>query len=265
MCASLPHQLTSFDNHILISVQILFKVRDVLTRGHIFVNTSLTEAYCMAIVEAASCGLQVVSTRVGGIPEVLPSSLIILTDPSVESVLNGVQQAIKKVIVNRNLDRWKGKNGGPPLNGVKRMLGAVGDHTESSEHLVKRKRKRTKQSIDVSSDDDIERPSDRIICPFECNEIVGRLYNWDNVSVRTELVYQRVMTEADPAFGDKLNCYLTACVPFLLVVSFSYLLLRLLDYIQPRRFIDVTPDFESFVQNEESIDGGVAAQTKDEN
>lgn len=35
------------------------QVRDVLVKGQIFLNTSLTEAYCMAIVEAASCGLQV--------------------------------------------------------------------------------------------------------------------------------------------------------------------------------------------------------------
>lgn len=83
------------------------QIRSVLTRGHIFLNTSLTEAYCMAIVEAASCGLvlklffqqlhlllfssqlirlyrlQVVSTRVGGIPEVLPPELIYLTEPDV--------------------------------------------------------------------------------------------------------------------------------------------------------------------------------------
>lgn len=39
-------------------------------QGHIFVNASLTEAFCMAIVEAASAGLLVVSTRVGGVPEV---------------------------------------------------------------------------------------------------------------------------------------------------------------------------------------------------
>lgn len=31
----------------------------VLVQGHIFLNTSLTEAFCMAIVEGASCGLQV--------------------------------------------------------------------------------------------------------------------------------------------------------------------------------------------------------------
>lgn len=34
-------------------------VRGVLVQGHIFLNTSLTEAFCMAIVEGASCGLQV--------------------------------------------------------------------------------------------------------------------------------------------------------------------------------------------------------------
>uniref|UniRef100_A0A8C5LT69 phosphatidylinositol N-acetylglucosaminyltransferase n=1 Tax=Leptobrachium leishanense TaxID=445787 RepID=A0A8C5LT69_9ANUR len=35
------------------------EVRDVLVQGDIFLNMSLTEAFCMAIVEAASCGLQV--------------------------------------------------------------------------------------------------------------------------------------------------------------------------------------------------------------
>ena len=32
------------------------QVRDVLVQGDIFLNTSLTEAFCIAIVEAASCG-----------------------------------------------------------------------------------------------------------------------------------------------------------------------------------------------------------------
>jgi phosphatidylinositol glycan class A protein len=47
-------------------------VRDTLVRGHIFLNCSLTESFCIALLEAASCGLFVVSTRVGGVPEVLP-------------------------------------------------------------------------------------------------------------------------------------------------------------------------------------------------
>nr|XP_031527039.1 phosphatidylinositol N-acetylglucosaminyltransferase subunit A isoform X3 [Vicugna pacos] len=72
-------------------------VRNVLVQGHIFLNTSLTEAFCMAIVEAASCGLQVVSTRVGGIPEVLPESLIILCEPSVKSLCEGLEKAISQL------------------------------------------------------------------------------------------------------------------------------------------------------------------------
>nr|XP_042125047.1 phosphatidylinositol N-acetylglucosaminyltransferase subunit A isoform X1 [Peromyscus maniculatus bairdii]XP_042125048.1 phosphatidylinositol N-acetylglucosaminyltransferase subunit A isoform X1 [Peromyscus maniculatus bairdii]XP_042125049.1 phosphatidylinositol N-acetylglucosaminyltransferase subunit A isoform X1 [Peromyscus maniculatus bairdii] len=72
-------------------------VRNVLVQGHIFLNTSLTEAFCMAIVEAASCGLQVVSTKVGGIPEVLPENLIILCEPSVKSLCEGLEKAIFQV------------------------------------------------------------------------------------------------------------------------------------------------------------------------
>ncbi len=69
-------------------------VRDVLVQGDIFLNASLTEAFCMAIVEAAACGLQVVSTKVGGIPEVLPSELIWLTEPSVKGLLDGLERAL---------------------------------------------------------------------------------------------------------------------------------------------------------------------------
>lgn len=73
------------------------EVRNVLIQGNIFLNTSLTEAFCIAIVEAACAGyvmdmihmqrdinrmnlhtysLFVVSTKVGGVPEVLPSHMI---------------------------------------------------------------------------------------------------------------------------------------------------------------------------------------------
>ncbi|XP_054009540.1 phosphatidylinositol N-acetylglucosaminyltransferase subunit A isoform X1 [Hylaeus anthracinus] len=71
------------------------EIKHVLNKGHIFLNTSLTEAYCMAIVEAASCGLQVVSTKVGGIPEVLPPDLIYLVDPTVSALIEGLKSAIK--------------------------------------------------------------------------------------------------------------------------------------------------------------------------
>lgn len=63
------------------------KVCEVLNRGHIFLNTSLSEAFCIAILEAAFAGLLVVTTNVGGIPEVLPWDMVYLANPNVESVV----------------------------------------------------------------------------------------------------------------------------------------------------------------------------------
>lgn len=78
------------------------KVRDVLVRGHIFLNCSLTESFCIAILEAASCGLFVVSTKVGGVPEVLPDDMIMMAKPTVEDLKTVLSEAIREKI---------GKNG----------------------------------------------------------------------------------------------------------------------------------------------------------
>jgi len=62
----------------------------------IFLNASLTEAFCIAIVEAASCGMVVVSTAVGGVPEVLPDDVIILSPPTVEGLVAAVTAALPR-------------------------------------------------------------------------------------------------------------------------------------------------------------------------
>ncbi|KAL1528334.1 hypothetical protein AB1Y20_009688 [Prymnesium parvum] len=69
-------------------------VPSVLTRGHIFLNTSLTEAFCIALLEAVSCGLQVVSTRVGGVPEILPPHMLLLTEPEPTALLAALSEVI---------------------------------------------------------------------------------------------------------------------------------------------------------------------------
>lgn len=71
-------------------------VRNVLCRGHVFLNCSLTESFCIAILEAASCGLLVVSTNVGGVPEVLPDDMIILSKPNVPALVQNLQRAIAR-------------------------------------------------------------------------------------------------------------------------------------------------------------------------
>lgn len=73
------------------------QVRDVLCRGHIFLNTSLTESFCIAILEAACCGLLVVSTDVGGVPEVLPPHMAYLAKPNEKDILRQLGRAVRNV------------------------------------------------------------------------------------------------------------------------------------------------------------------------
>lgn len=70
------------------------QVRSVLISGHIFLNSSLTEAFCIAILEAASCGLLTVSTRVGGVPEVLPDDMIVLAEPDPTDMVQAIKKAM---------------------------------------------------------------------------------------------------------------------------------------------------------------------------
>lgn len=68
-----------------------------MAAGDIFLNTSLTEAFCMAIVEAASAGLLVTSTNVGGVPEVLPHDMCILAPPEPQALIDAVSEAVARI------------------------------------------------------------------------------------------------------------------------------------------------------------------------
>ncbi|CAE7341530.1 PIGA [Symbiodinium microadriaticum] len=95
------HQL--HDRVELLGVVSHDQVRDVLVRGHIFLNCSLTESFCIALLEAASCGLFVVTTKVGGVPEVLPLTMIKFTEPSVDDLFVALSEAVsmtRRVVPN---------------------------------------------------------------------------------------------------------------------------------------------------------------------
>ena len=73
------------------------EVRDIMVRGHIFLNPSLTEAFGTVIVEAASCGLYVVATQVGGIPEVLPEYMVEFAKPDAGDLVRATIAAVGKL------------------------------------------------------------------------------------------------------------------------------------------------------------------------
>ncbi len=71
------------------------KVPEILSSGDIFLNTSVSEAFCMAILEAASCGLYVCSTNIGGISEILPLEFLVLCDPNPECMIENLSKIIE--------------------------------------------------------------------------------------------------------------------------------------------------------------------------
>jgi phosphatidylinositol glycan class A protein len=70
------------------------QVPKIHSSGDIFLNTSISEAFCLAILEAASCGLYVISTNVGGINEILPPGAISLCPPNAEGLIDAIIDAI---------------------------------------------------------------------------------------------------------------------------------------------------------------------------
>jgi phosphatidylinositol glycan class A protein len=77
------------------------QVRDVMVRGQIYLHPSLTEAFGTVIVEAASCGLYVVCTRVGGIPEVLPRHMTTFAKPEEDDLVLATRKAIAALRANK--------------------------------------------------------------------------------------------------------------------------------------------------------------------
>lgn len=74
------------------------KVRDVMCKGDIYLHASLTEAFGTVLVEAASCGLLIVTTTVGGIPEVLPEHMTVYAkETSVSSLIEATGKGIHLV------------------------------------------------------------------------------------------------------------------------------------------------------------------------
>jgi phosphatidylinositol glycan class A protein len=73
------------------------KVCSILNKGQIFLNASLTEAFGIAILEAACAGLHVVCTRVGGVPELLPDEMITFAEPTAAHLIHALSKAIENI------------------------------------------------------------------------------------------------------------------------------------------------------------------------
>jgi phosphatidylinositol glycan class A protein len=154
-------------------------------------------------LEAASCGLLTVSTRVGGVPEVLPDDMVVLAEPAPEDMVRAVRKAID-------------------------MLPGIDPQVM---HLRMKK-----------------------------------LYSWDDVAKRTEIVYDRAMQSPQTDLLERLPRYLRcgawAGKLFCLVMIINYLLWCLLEYLQPTEGIEEVPDIRPVHARLESVDDTCETQGK---
>ncbi|XP_033137567.1 phosphatidylinositol N-acetylglucosaminyltransferase subunit A isoform X1 [Brassica rapa] len=169
------------------------RVRSVLVTGHIFLNSSLTEAFCIAILEAASCGLLTVSTRVGGVPEVLPDDMVVLAEPDPDDMVRAIEKAIS-------------------------ILPSINPEEMHNRYFV------------------------GLLLIYQ----MTKLYSWQDVAKRTEIVYDRALKCSNRSLLERLSRFLScgawAGKVFCMVMIIDYLLWRLLQLLQPDDDIEEAPE-----------------------
>lgn len=159
------------------------QVRDVMVQGDIYLHPSLTEAFGTVIVEAASCNLFVVTTNVGGIPEVLPSHMTRFARPEEDDLVVAALELIEKM-------------------------------------------------------------QSGLIDTLKFHSQVSKMYSWDNIATRTELVYDTLdlkrLNEPQWIRISKFYNYgILAGKLFVLCVVVDIFILMWLEWFYPASHIDL--------------------------
>ena len=71
------------------------EVAEIMRDSDVLLNTSLTESFCMTVVEATMCGLAVVTTNVGGINELKTNKNVFYCKPEANDIVDQVEKAIQ--------------------------------------------------------------------------------------------------------------------------------------------------------------------------
>ncbi|KAJ4460389.1 putative Phosphatidylinositol N-acetylglucosaminyltransferase subunit A [Paratrimastix pyriformis] len=236
------------------------KVRD----GHIFLNCSLTEAFCIAILEAAAAGLFVVSTDVGGVPVRMPPAL----PGEVVVMPRGWARVGPGPCLTPGTGLWRGGQEVLPSHMIKMARPCVDDLVDA-----------LSQSIAIIHDLAPEefhsqaallrhpapgrllatpRQAALLLPPRAISPILIRrrdppgrpqlkdMYSWQDIAIRNERVYHRMMAGPIPTLMERLRRYY-GCGPFAgkifcMVAAMDRILLRGLDWWLPPGRIDLAPD-----------------------
>ncbi|CAD7929918.1 unnamed protein product [Amoebophrya sp. A25] len=246
------------------------EVPSILRQGDIFLNTSLTESFCIALVEAAACGLKVVSTNVGGIPQTLPSYMMRLADPDPMAIFCALEEAILEVEAERRRDAKVVQGGTAEYTRKKDFIPAAvgcreeedtlgGGSTPTTSDLAGKSRVIVGEDAARGSRDE---PSKRR-CDFPPEKYapavrshadrerrwaqhaeVRSLYSWPDVCRRTEGVYYRVVDEPRRTTQDLLldmpqRLGFISGLLYAYMISLEVVLIKLLQAVHPARLVQV--------------------------
>jgi len=186
------------------------EVRDVMVRGHIYLHPSLTEAFGTVIVEAASCGLYVVCTRVGGIPEVLPPHMTTFAKPEEDDLVQATGKAIAAL-----------REGRIRTEGFHEQVTKMYSWTDVAERT--------------------ERVYDGITGAISEEEFYGDVSGggWSGTRGRAGVQSFALIDRLKRYYG----CGIWAGKLFCLCVIIDYLIFQLLEMVAPRERIDVCRDW----------------------
>ena len=211
------------------------EVRDVMVRGHIYLNPSLTEAFGTVLVEAASCNLLIVTTRVGGIPEVLPDHMTVFAKPEEDDLVRATSEAVGSLM-------GKGSTRRDRFHEQVRMMYSWSDIARRTERVYDLITGNENQDRESDNDHDKSYYGPR-------DEAMWRHYNSHQVSSSSQSF----------ALIDRLKryygCGIWAGKLFVLCVVIDYLLFVFLEVWFPRRNIDICRDWPKKKKKEDSGEG----------
>jgi glycosyltransferase involved in cell wall biosynthesis len=91
------------------------RIPSIYNSADIVALPSKDEGIPMMLLEALACGIPVVATNVGGIPEIVKSNLngVIIAEQTADCLVEGIEHCLKmnweKDAIVKSIDPWSGK------------------------------------------------------------------------------------------------------------------------------------------------------------
>lgn len=224
-----------------------------------FLNCSLTEAFCIAILEAVSCGLYVVSTRVGGVPEILPPETMSFAEPNVEDIVKTIRKAIPYTMRMRHKKGVVYEDGDGDADGE--------DDFPMRMHRMVRDKYNWHDVAERT-----ERVYNKVLKEHQSSEEMLESYHHQRHHHHNELHHLNDAYDGNPPsipldpgslfslsltrLSSYASCGIFVGLLFALVVILDHLLWRMLEWSQPRQEIDPTIDLK--------IERGMIEEDEDE-